>query len=78
MNKNVNWFEDGRSAAFESELEAKESNDEAEETECPWPIHTPEGATWIRGWNSVAKGNDFLCMRMENQGWSFAFMGEEA
>lgn len=51
----MNWFDEGVLAAqcYMGETLA-EPDAEIPEPKCPWPIYTPEGIEWLRGWNSIS------------------------
>lgn len=48
----MNWLAEGKKAA-----EWSLKNQMEPYPECPWPIHTPEGYQWMKGWNAVALGS---------------------
>lgn len=63
----TNWFEVGKDAA-ENDLSRLVNNEKSEITECPWPIYSPEGVEWLRGWNSVSRNDAELMDRPDNHG----------
>lgn len=53
----TNWFEEGAKAAHHYKQELICWNKGGRmifEPDCPWPIYSPEGTAWLRGWNSVS------------------------
>lgn len=71
----MDWFNEGREAAELFLAQAVDSviDDQPDEPECPWPIYAPEGAEWLKGWNSVADENDgrVIAYRPPGHGWMF-------
>lgn len=49
----MDWFKEGVEAANRFDLNHSYHTKSIPRPECPWPIYTPEGIQWMRGWNSV-------------------------
>lgn len=75
----MDWFQEGKEVAeiyFDEANAAESLEDHPNEPECPWPVHTPEGADWFRGWNSVTNeqgeiGRELIGRRPQGSGWMF-------
>ena len=70
MNEINRWFKEGKWAAIQHEIDC-ESGMEEFFPECPWPIYSPEGSAWLRGWNSAVPDSRYLRARPQNRGWLF-------
>lgn len=66
----TNWFEIGKDAAISHLSEIENAHEEPCPTvpECLWPIYSPEGVEWLRGWSSVAVDDPEMAERPEGHG----------
>jgi hypothetical protein len=74
MIENMRWFKEGREACRQFDMRCLvEGFDEDYIPECPWPIYSPEGIAWLRGWNSETE----KLVRPGNSGNLFRATDEE-
>lgn len=78
----MNWINEGKEAAERYIFECMDDEEDVQsltpsEPECPWPIYTPEGADWLKGWNSLVDeqqgtaAEEYIVRRPQGAGWMF-------